>query len=224
MCGTLSGNKCITGLIILYLSKMPENNKKFMPETYGLVVCGGNSRRMGTDKSMLIYYEKPQCYHVYEMLLPFCEKVFISCNERQANTVEDGYNVLTDNPSFKTIGPMAALLTAFTQFPKKNILFIGCDYPFLTATDLQPFFSSCKEENRTAAFYNEQEDIYEPLLAWYPYQSFDELKKMYNANQYSLQYFLRNVQANKFYSENKNSIRSVDTHEAFIKAHNTIKP
>ncbi len=29
--------------------------KYILPNTYGLVVCGGNSSRMGTDKSMLQY-------------------------------------------------------------------------------------------------------------------------------------------------------------------------
>ncbi|MBK8495728.1 MAG: NTP transferase domain-containing protein [Chitinophagaceae bacterium] len=42
--------------------------------TYGLVLCGGNSSRMGTDKSMLQYYDKPQRYHVYDMLLPFVKR------------------------------------------------------------------------------------------------------------------------------------------------------
>ena len=190
--------------------------------SYGLVVCGGNSSRMGTDKSMLIYHEKPQRYHVYEMLRTFCEKVFISCNEEQA-TIEDGYNILTDHPAYKNIGPMAALLTAFTQF-KKDILLIGCDYPFLTTTDLEHFLPYCKEENFAVSFYNEQEDLYEPLLAWYRYNSFDKLTKMHAAKQYSLQHFLRNNLAIKFYPLNKNSIQSVDNNEAFIKAYNSIKP
>jgi hypothetical protein len=86
-----------------YLSKMPLKNYHPLSGTYGLVVCGGNSSRMGSDKSMLIYYEKPQRYHVYQMLQPFCEKVFISCNEKQATAIEDGYNILADDPSFKNI-------------------------------------------------------------------------------------------------------------------------
>ena len=102
-------------------------------------MCGGQSNRMGTDKSMLQYYNKPQRYHVYDMLLPFCEKVFISCSKQQAETVEAGYHVIPDDERYCNIGPIAGLLTAFTQFPKKNILLIGCDYPFLKATELEIF-------------------------------------------------------------------------------------
>ncbi|MEP7256230.1 MAG: molybdenum cofactor guanylyltransferase [Ferruginibacter sp.] len=193
-----------------------------LPGSIGIVVCGGESRRMGIDKSLLQYYEKPQRYHVYEMLQPFCEKVFISCNEAQVNTLEEGYSFLTDDPAYKNIGPMAALLSAFTQFPGKNILFIGCDYPFLSATDLQDFLTHCKDA--PVSFYNEQEELYEPLLAWYPNQSFDELKKMFETKEYSLQQFLRNIQAAKFYPANKKSIMSIDTKEDFSKAHKAINP
>ena len=196
--------------------------KYSLPGTCGLVVCGGNSRRMGSDKSLLEYYDKPQRYHVYDMLKPFCETVFISCNELQSNNIKDGYPFLKDDVAYNHIGPMAALLTACKQFSQKNILLIGCDYPFLTATDLQQFAANCKAENNPVAFYNEQEDMYEPLLAWYPYQLFDKMKKMHGANQFSLQHFLKDNGAGKFYPQNKNSITSIDTHEDFIKARNSI--
>lgn len=191
------------------------------PDTYGLVLCGGQSTRMGSDKSMLQYYEKPQRYHVYNMLLSFCEKVFISCNEAQAGTIEHGYHFLKDDPAFSNIGPMAALLTAFTQYPKKDLLLIGCDYPFLTAAELQKFLASCG--HKAAAFFNDEAGIYEPLLAWYPALAVEQLNKMHETKQFSLQHFLNDNQAAKFYPANKNSITSVDTHEAFIKAQHLIK-
>jgi molybdopterin-guanine dinucleotide biosynthesis protein A len=202
---------------------MPLQNKYTLPGTFALVGCGGNSSRMGTDKSMLKYYEKEQRYHVYEMLQPFCERVFISCNEAQANTVEGGYAVLTDLPKYKNIGPMAALLTAFTMFPEKDTLLMGCDYPFFTSADLQYFSTYCKPENAAVSFYNEKEELYEPLLAWYQYQLSGKLKKMADTKQYSLQNFLIDNRAEKFYPGNKKSITSVDTNEAFIQAHDSIK-
>ncbi len=202
---------------------MLNNNTIPIADLYGLVVCGGNSSRMGTDKSMLVYHQQPQRYHVYEMLQPFCEQVFISCNAEQAGTIEDNYLFLTDHALYTGIGPMAALLTAFTNFPEKDMLLIGCDYPFLTAPDLQNFLLLCKKENRAAAFYNEGEDIYEPLLAYCPASSFTKLKEMFDEKQYSLQHFLKANNAAKFYPANKHSIISIDTEEAFINASKLIK-
>jgi len=194
-----------------------------MAGTYGLVVCGGFSSRMGADKGLLIYYGKPQRYHLYEMLELFCEKVFISCRAEQANSIGIGYNILTDHASYSNIGPMAALLSAFTRFPKKNILLVGCDYPFLTPTDLQEFLPACREENLAISFYNTKEDLYEPVLAWYHHSSFDLLKKMHASKQYSLQQFLRNNEGTKYYPGNQNSMESVDTREAYVTAYNLIK-
>ena len=187
-----------------------------LPDTYGLVLCGGKSSRMGTDKSMLLYYDRPQRYHLYDMLQPFCEKVFISCNTEQAKNMEDGNDVLPDDPSYTNMGPMAALLTAFTQFPQKNMLLIGCDYPFLMAAHLHRFSDYCNGE-RAVSFYNEQAAVYEPLLAWYPNETFDAIKKMQEAGECSLQYFLKSSGAVKFCPGNKKSMTSIDTYEDFIK-------
>lgn len=186
-----------------------------IPGTIGLVVCGGQSSRMGTDKSLLLYHDKPQRYHQYDMLQPFCENVYISCNKEQAMNMEPGYDLLPDHPSYSNIGPMAALLSAFKEFPQKNILFIGCDYPFLNAVDLRLFAGYCHTDT-AISFYNEKENIYEPLLAWYPCSSAGVLKNMEKAGEYSLQHFLKASGAVKFAPVNKRSMTSIDTHEDFI--------
>jgi molybdenum cofactor guanylyltransferase len=196
--------------------------KKIKPikDTYGLVMCGGQSYRMGTDKSMLQYYNKPQRYHVYDMLLPFFEKIFISCNKEQATSIEAGYNFIEDALLYNDIGPMAALLSAFTLHPQKNLLLIGCDYPFLKTGELEQFSLLCKDI--PASFYNKEAVIYESMLAWYPYTCFDELKRMFEAKQFSMQQLLRKYDAIKYIPTNTNSIKSIDTIEAFNEAYKLI--
>lgn len=195
-------------------------NKQTIPGTYGLVVCGGNSSRMGKDKSMLQYYDKPQRYHVYDMLLPLCEKVFISCNKQQSATIEAGYEFIADDTTLGDIGPVTALLTAFTQYPNKNLLLTGCDYPFLTTNELQLFSTTCT--NKPAAFYNEAADVYEPMLAWYPYSCFEELKRLHEAKEYSLQHFLKVSEAIKYWPSDINCIKSIDSPEAYDEAYKLI--
>ena len=194
----------------------------YFANTYALVICGGQSSRMGTDKSMLQYFDKPQRYHVYDMLLPLCKKIFISCNKEQVNTIESGYNFIEDEEIFKTIGPIVALLTASSRYPKKNMLLIGCDYPFLTVRDLELFSKYCN--NVPAAFYNEAANVYEPMLAWYPHSCLSALKNMFAAKQSSLQQLLKQNHAVKYLPTDTNSIKSIDTREAFsqtIKGLNT---
>ena len=189
-----------------------------IPNLYGLVVCGGNSSRMGIDKSKLVYHGKQQRYHLYEMLERSCEKVFISCNEKQVSGLPDDLQILVDLHSYTGIGPIAAILTAFTYYPKNNFLITGCDYPFLDETELDSFIEACKATDTPAAFYNKSENLYEPLLAYYPYGSFTKLKELYASGQYSLQSFLKMVNAEKYYAANEKSILSIDNYEDHIKA------
>lgn len=191
-------------------------DKYLFPNTYGLVLCGGKSSRMGTDKSLQQYYDKPQRYHVYDMLLPFCENVFISCDQEQLKSMEAGYPTLPDGETFRNMGPMGALLTAFIEFPKKNILLIGCDYPFLQVNELEKFSNFCKET--PATFYNQEANIYESMLGWYPYTCFEALKQMFKAREFSLQHLLRKLNALKHLPADIKSIQSIDTMEAFSQA------
>ncbi|MCE7064330.1 molybdenum cofactor guanylyltransferase [Dyadobacter sp. CY326] len=181
--------------------------------TIGLVVCGGKSIRMGTDKSQLQYFGIPQAEHVYNLLMPFCEKVFISCNKSQSEILNK-QKILTDLPHYENIGPMASLLTAFDQHPGNDFLLIGCDYPFLTSQDILNFFSKTKRDSLAAAFYNDA-GKYEPMLAWYAKETAPLLLKRFEEKHYSLQYFLQEIKAEKYIPESKEVMISVDTREDF---------
>ncbi|MES1222484.1 MAG: molybdenum cofactor guanylyltransferase [Bacteroidota bacterium] len=185
---------------------------------YGLVICGGQSSRMGMDKSLLDYYGRPQRYYVYGMLGTLCDEVFISCNKEQAKTIDNQYKTITDVPAYSGIGPMAAILSAFDQYPGTGWLVVGCDYPFITRKALNDFIKSIDRNNIAAAFYNPKENMYEPVLAWYSYPALDELKEMFGAGEYSLQRFLKKKNAGKFYPGDEKLVQSVDTAEDYERA------
>jgi molybdopterin-guanine dinucleotide biosynthesis protein A len=185
---------------------------------YGLVLSGGKSSRMGTDKGMLLYHDKPQSYHVYEMLGSFCERVFISCRADQLAAIPGDYKSLADLPVYKNTGPMGALLTAFTAFPGKSFLLIGCDYPYLTETDIREFLSIAIPAGTSAAFYNASHELFEPVLAMYHPRSAAGLFDSYANGEHSLQGFLRSIDATRFYPANEQSMVSVDSRVDFINA------
>ena len=177
---------------------------------YGIVMCGGKSSRMGTDKSRIVYHEKEQQYHVYEMLQSFYEKVFISCKNEQQRTIEDDYNHIVDENEYENIGPMGGVLSSLKYLPKANLVVIGCDYPYLTKEAIDGFEKSIKDNGIASAFYNEEESLYEPLLAYYSAECLQPLLKIFSENNFSLQYFLKSINADKYISTNKVLLKSVD--------------
>lgn len=191
-------------------------------ELYGLVICGGQSTRMGTDKSLIDYHGKPQRYYVYEMLEWVCDKVFISCNSAQKESITEPYKMLPDLPQYENIGPMAGLLTAFNYYPNHDFLIVGCDYPYITTKDLKQFAKSVNEEEIASAFYNHEHGMYEPLLAWYSQKSKNEILRMYDKSEFSLQHFLIENGAGKYQPASPKNLVSVDTPEDCQTAKETI--
>ena len=120
----------------------------------GLIVCGGKSTRMGTDKSKIMYHGDQQRYFLYKMLSQFCNEVYISCNEEQAGYLKPGYKFIVDDAAYADVGPAAAMLSAVKEIPGRNWLAVGCDYPFINAENFGAFVSTLKEKTIAAAFYN----------------------------------------------------------------------
>ena len=178
----------------------------------GLVVCGGKSSRMGTDKSKIIYHGKQQRYYLYEMLQQLCGEVFISCNAEQALYIDPEYNFITDDEEYENTGPAAALLSAIKKYPGKNWLVIACDYPFLTEESLARFLGIIKDDTVTASFYSPDKKVYEPLLAFYSKESVEPMKLFFDGGNYSLNDFLKMMHAKKHVAD-KEEIKNINTPE-----------
>jgi molybdenum cofactor guanylyltransferase len=189
-----------------------------MQNIYGLVVCGGRSSRMGTDKSLLDYHGKPQRYYLYDLLTKITGKVFISCNKSQSEEIPAGYNFIVDAEKYRDTGPMAALLSAFEQYPDASFLVVGCDYPFITKNDLIKLLKDNDSEWIASAYYNEKENFYEPLLGFYKNSCTSILKEYFDNGNYSINNFLKNIQAPKIMPSTPEIIKSADTFEDYQSA------
>ncbi len=190
---------------------------------YGLVVCGGKSSRMGTDKSLLDYHGQAQRYYLYNLLEQITDKVFISCNMEQAPGIPAEYEFIVDSEKFQDIGPMAAVLSGFDQYPDASFLVVGCDYPFIRKNDLKELAKVIAYTASGAAFYNESAMLYEPLLASYPNRSAPVLRHYFEQGEFSLNCFLKNVHANKLVPDSPEIIKSIDTLAEYREAVSSLK-
>jgi molybdopterin-guanine dinucleotide biosynthesis protein A len=191
-----------------------------LSSTVGLVLCGGQSARMGRDKGLISYHRLPQREHTYNLLREICAEVYLSCNQNQLMAIGEEFNTIGDLPKYSGVGPLGAVLSALEQLPGKDILLTGCDYPFLTKDDLDCFIQGIDDSFIAASFFDE---TFEPALAWYSRYAAEPLLKMFRQGEFSLRKFLIQANAHKHFPRDRRTIRSIDTPAESELVHTTLK-
>jgi molybdopterin-guanine dinucleotide biosynthesis protein A len=185
----------------------------FYNELIGLVACGGNSRRMGADKSLLTYRDKPQRYFLYDILNELCSSVYLSCNREQSKYIPEGYRYITDHPDYADAGPLTATLSAFRQLPGRDLLLIACDYPLLNKDEIQRFIEFVAGKNKPAAFYDLMNEVPVPVLGYYPAGSEALMLKVRTDPYYSLKKLLAETPSLRYVPSDPRVLLSAETPE-----------
>lgn len=99
------------------------------PNISAYVLAGGKSSRMGADKGLVLFREKPMVQYVLDVLdANFTKTTIISPNQ---DYEQFGYEVIAD--IIPDIGPAGGIYTALKHTSTKKIFIISCDMPFITS-------------------------------------------------------------------------------------------
>lgn len=172
----------------------------------GLILMGGESVRMGTPKHALIYHEKPQFAHLYALLQPFCDAVWLSGKPTQADFVQN-LPFLAD--AFDNIGAMGGVLTAFQHAPDTTWLVVGCDFPFVDAETIS-FLIKNQNHSKNATLFEECSFL-QPLLAIYEPSIFPFLQNAIYEKSYSLRILLESLPIQRLHSPNEQWLMNANT-------------
>ncbi len=135
-----------------------------VPPLYGLILAGGRSSRMGTDKALLKYHGKNQIEWTAERARAVCERVFLSVRPDQ---VDDPARAklpqIVDQVADK--GPIAGIMAAQAEAPHVAWLVLACDLPFVDEDTLR-HLAAARDPSRVATAYRSTHDgLPEPLCA-----------------------------------------------------------
>jgi molybdopterin-guanine dinucleotide biosynthesis protein A len=137
------------------------------PPLYGLVLAGGKSERMQSDKAMLRYHEEAQYLHTLHLLKPYCECVWVSCRAEQVEQFATEATPLPD--TFTGLGPMGGILSAFREAPNAAWLVLACDLPLLSLQTLQHLNQHRDTTKVATTFRSPHDEFPEPLITiWEP--------------------------------------------------------
>lgn len=187
------------------------NNKKNL---LGVVLCGGESKRMGSDKGLLPINEKTWGVHIADKLRDQDLPVIVSINKGQEASYKKVFAqeelVIDQLPMH---GPLNGLLTVHQQFPENDILLMACDLVDMESAILSDLISTY-EKNEASYYAYEQDDFFQPLCAIYTARALQELlKTLTNGSlaNYSFQYILNNSNTCRLHTDFQKSFTNYNT-------------
>lgn len=176
----------------------------------GVVLCGGESRRMGIDKSLINYHGITQREHVKKLLGPSCSPVVMSVGNNEG----EGEEAFPDLPEYAGNGPLSGLLSLHQLFPEKSILLIGCDYPLILQSHLRALIPEDQSAFDAVCYVSGASLRPEPLLAWYSAAFCDRIRKEFeNKGSNSLRQFLEQARIHTLNMDKPIHLTSVDRPE-----------
>jgi len=123
-------------------------------------LVGGKSTRMGTDKSQLNYFGKPQKNHVKELLENNKLKTYYSVQNDVGNE-----NEIHD--TFLNLGPFGGICSAFQKDPNTAWLVLATDLPFVNTELIELLLSKRNPSKIATAIKGKGKEFVEPLITIY---------------------------------------------------------
>ena len=143
------------------------SSQLIQPQLKGLVLAGGKSTRMSTDKGKLNYHGKQQRLYMQELLSEYTSDSFVSIRNDQTHEFDS--NIKTVSDVFEGLGPYGGILSAFQNDPNSAWLVTACDQPYLTRQAIELLVKRRNPSKFATAFYNSETDFPEPLITiWEP--------------------------------------------------------
>ncbi|QXP73065.1 NTP transferase domain-containing protein [Tenacibaculum sp. HL-MS23] len=143
----------------------------------GLVLTGGKSTRMGTDKSELDYYGKPQKEYTKELLENNALETFYSVQLPSKKPAEI-------HDTFLNLGPFGGICSAFQKDPNSAWLVVATDLPFVNDELIQLLLQKRNPSKIATAIKGKSKEFPEPLITIYEPKAYTKLLQ-YLAQGYS---------------------------------------
>ncbi len=93
----------------------------------GIVLCGGKSSRMGTDKGLLSYKNNTLIQNAIGSIERYCSDILLSTNNEAYGPF--GYKLVEDR--YKNIGPIGGLFSGLSESTTSQCLITACDIPHI---------------------------------------------------------------------------------------------
>ena len=156
----------------------------------GIILAGGKSKRMGTDKAFIKLNGKTLLKHSIELIKPFCNSLLISSNNPDHEKF--GYKIIPDK--FPNCGPIGGIYSCLKKSEPDWSFVISVDSAFVEPEFIKFLISEINEFEAVVPIHTKGK---EPLIALYHKNCLVEIEKMIQSGDFKMHNLL-NVIETKF--------------------------
>ena len=154
----------------------------------GIILSGGKSSRMGTDKGFLKHKGKTFIQHSIDALQPLVSETIIVSN----NSAYDVFKLKRIKDEIENAGPLAGVYTGFMQSKTDYNLVLSCDIPLISSEILELLIESMDDTSEVVQI--EANTKTSPLIALYKTSCASKFYKLLNEGERRLRYAVNQCQ------------------------------
>jgi molybdenum cofactor guanylyltransferase len=164
----------------------------------GVILCGGQSVRMGTDKGLLTLQASTWAQTAIDKMAALPLQVVLSVNEAQYNNYAVAFpnnQLVKDNKTMDVKGPLCGLLSVHLAYPEDDLFILACDMPLMEMAILKQLFSHYEKQPADAYVYT-NDGLPEPLCGIYKARALLHVLQLKKTNQllkHSMKYMLEHI-------------------------------
>ena len=158
-------------------------------EVTGIVLAGGRSSRMGKDKGLCSFRDRPLVAYAIEILKPLCGEMMISANHFPEKYAAFGLPVVPDE--IRDIGPMGGLHACLKRSRTRHNLVLSCDTPFVSTDIFRLLLQNV--ENFQVVCPAHDTFLFEPLSAYYNTNILGDLEEAIFNREFKMMQFLKRI-------------------------------
>ena len=152
-----------------------------MANRSGIILAGGQSKRMGKDKGFILWNGKAFAQHVIDVLRPLTDEIIIVSD----NPAYDFFQTKRVQDIIKNSGPLAGLHAGLTHASSQNCLVLSCDIPLISAKVLEVLLTYENSEHDAVQVQSRGKTM--PLIALYRKHCSEKCQELLQKKQKRLQ-------------------------------------
>lgn len=165
----------------------------------GLILCGGQSSRMGSDKGLLKLEAHTWAQTAVDKLSELGIPVKLSVNSTQLPhyaAVFPATDLIVDATELQIRGPLLGLLSAHALHPTEDIFALACDMPLMETSILKELLQAYRQHDKPDAFVFAEGNEPEPLCGIYRASALANTIRLHQAGEltkFSMKFMLYHV-------------------------------